>query len=110
MDPTTILDGATQELVRRIRERYQPDQIWLFGSRARGDARDDSDWDLLVVVPDDASGERRRARGAYELMVGLEHGADVLVWPRSEFDVRLGLRASLPRAVVDEGILLHDAA
>lgn len=95
--------------MRRIVERYEPDQVWLFGSRARGDADGDSDWDLLVVVPDDASAERRRARGAYEAMIGLEHGADVVVWPRSEFDASVPLRASLPRAVVDEGVLLHDA-
>jgi uncharacterized protein len=26
-------------------------QVYLFGSRARGDFRDDSDWDLLIVLP-----------------------------------------------------------
>lgn len=26
-------------------------KIILFGSRARGDAREDSDWDLLILVP-----------------------------------------------------------
>jgi uncharacterized protein len=40
-------------LLARIEETYRPLQVWLFGSRARGDARPDSDWDLLVVVPDD---------------------------------------------------------
>jgi hypothetical protein len=30
----------------------KPRTIWLFGSRARGDAREDSDFDLLVVLPD----------------------------------------------------------
>ncbi|MBQ4377415.1 MAG: nucleotidyltransferase domain-containing protein, partial [Bacteroidales bacterium] len=24
--------------------------LWLYGSRARGDARDDSDWDLLLLL------------------------------------------------------------
>ena len=104
-----LLDAATSELVGRLVELYRPEQVWLFGSRSRGDAREDSDWDLLVVVPDDAPAERRRARAAYEAMAGLEHGADVVVWPRSEFEVRLSLRASLPRAVVNEGVLLHDA-
>lgn len=26
-------------------------EIILYGSRARGDARDDSDWDVLILVP-----------------------------------------------------------
>jgi predicted nucleotidyltransferase len=41
-----------QTLVERVIVRWQPEQIWLFGSRARGDADASSDWDLLVVVPD----------------------------------------------------------
>jgi len=39
----------------RIIEVMQPEEIWLFGSRARGTAGPESDWDLLVVVPDTAS-------------------------------------------------------
>ena len=35
-------------------ETLSPTQIWLFGSRARGDHRPDSDWDLLAVLADDA--------------------------------------------------------
>ncbi|AWN54201.1 nucleotidyltransferase domain-containing protein [Methylobacterium sp. 17Sr1-1] len=40
-------------LVSRIIRHADPLVIWLFGSRARGEARADSDWDLLVVLPDD---------------------------------------------------------
>jgi hypothetical protein len=39
-------------ILARVVERWNPLQIWLFGSRARGDAAIDSDWDLLAVVPD----------------------------------------------------------
>lgn len=31
----------------------RPEAIVLFGSRARGDHRPDSDWDVLVLLPDD---------------------------------------------------------
>ncbi|MBL8581881.1 MAG: nucleotidyltransferase domain-containing protein [Rhizobiaceae bacterium] len=41
-------------LVDEIRARLKPDSIWLFGSRARGDHRPGSDWDLLVALPDNA--------------------------------------------------------
>jgi len=39
-------------IVARVVERWRPLQIWLFGSRARGDGGAHSDWDLLAVVPD----------------------------------------------------------
>ncbi|TIL76114.1 MAG: nucleotidyltransferase domain-containing protein [Mesorhizobium sp.] len=43
-------------LIDEIRLRLSPDSIWLFGSRARGDNRPDSDWDILVALPDDKLG------------------------------------------------------
>ncbi len=45
--------GPIQRLLDRIVARWEPHQVWLFGSRARGTAASDSDWDLLVVVPDE---------------------------------------------------------
>ena len=39
-------------LCDRLVFALRADAIWLFGSRARGDARPDSDFDLLVVLPD----------------------------------------------------------
>ncbi len=35
--------------LKRIRQRYQPDLILVFGSRARGEALAESDLDLLIV-------------------------------------------------------------
>ncbi len=39
------------EAVQRIARQFDPPRIILFGSWARGDARPDSDIDLLVVLP-----------------------------------------------------------
>ena len=66
----TASDPALAEVVRRLVEAYRPECIYLFGSVARGDAGPDSDYDLLVVVPDDAAQERRRSRLAYEVLRG----------------------------------------
>lgn len=41
-----------------IRERLPVKQVWLFGSVARGEATEDSDVDLLVVLPNDHGIER----------------------------------------------------
>jgi predicted nucleotidyltransferase len=102
-------DVALGEIVRRLAEAYQPERIYLFGSRARGKAEPDSDYDLLVVVPDAARPERRQSRLAYQALWGTGRGADVLVWTRKAFESRLHLRASLPATVVAEGRLLYGA-
>jgi len=39
------------EFVRWLKQEYAPQAIYLFGSRARGDAIKESDYDLLVVSP-----------------------------------------------------------
>ncbi|MBI2923065.1 MAG: nucleotidyltransferase domain-containing protein [Planctomycetes bacterium] len=40
-------------LLDLISRAWRPTAVWLFGSRAKGLAKPESDWDLLVVVPDD---------------------------------------------------------
>ena len=102
-------DSALADVVRRLVEAYQPERIYLFGSVARGDASADSDYDLLVVVPDNALPERRRSRLAYESLRGTGTAADVLVCTTSYFEDRRLLKASLPGTVLREGRLLHAA-
>ena len=95
------------EVVRRLVEAYRPERVYLFGSMARGDARPDSDYDLLVVIPDNAPHERHRSRLAYEALQGTGTAADVLVCTTSYFEDRRCLKASLPGTVLREGRLLH---
>lgn len=102
-------DPVLGDAVRRLVHAYVPWRVYLFGSVARGDAGPDSDYDLLLVVPDDASPERRGSRLAYEVLRGTGTAADVLVCTQSYFEARLHLRASFPAAVVREGVLLHAA-
>jgi len=44
--------AAIRSLLERIVACWDPQQVWLFGSRARGDSTPESDWDLFVVVDD----------------------------------------------------------
>ncbi|MBI2864934.1 MAG: nucleotidyltransferase domain-containing protein [Chloroflexi bacterium] len=100
---------ALATIVGRLVEAYQPDQIYLFGSKARGDYGPDSDFDLMVVVPDDAPESRKRSRLAYERLWGTGTAADVLVSTRGQFARRAQLRASLPGTILREGRLLYAA-
>lgn len=88
---------------------YHLNRLYLFGSVAWSTSGPDSDYDLLVVVPDDVSAERRQSRVAYEALRGTGIAADVLVCTQSCFADRLDLRGSLPATIVREGVLLHVA-
>lgn len=75
-----------REVVRRIVASWEPAQIWLFGSRARGAATADSDWDLLVVVPDAVQDDVLDPVAAWQL--GKDSGvrADIIPCRRTDFD------------------------
>lgn len=110
MEPDNLRDDPVLgEIVRRLVQAYEPERIYLFGSKARGDAGPDSDYDLMLIVPDNAPPERRRSRMAYKVLRGTGRAADVLVWTRTSFDSRLRVRTSLPAIVASEGRLLHAA-
>src|SRR5262245_65964754 len=46
----TTTQAHIDRMVKRIVKRFQPEQVILFGSHARGDAGPDSDVDLLIVM------------------------------------------------------------
>ena len=109
MEKATIDDPKLAEIVRRLVEAYEPERIYLFGSQARNEAGPDSDYDIMVVIPDSAPEPQRRSRLAYEVLRGTGTAVDVLVWRRESFEKRLHLQASLPSTIQREGKLLYAA-
>lgn len=102
-------DPKLGELVRRLVETHQPARLYLFGSRGRGEAAPDSDYDLLMVFDRLELPAYRVAQQAHGLVWGLGISADILVWSSAEFDRRLSLNASLPATVVRDWLMLHAA-
>src|SRR3990167_8656303 len=100
------LQKTIKRMVKRIVERFNPDQIILFGSHARGTAGPDSDVDLLVVMP--VSGSRREK--AIEIGVAL-HGIripkDIVVTTPEEFAWRKQVPGTIERPAAKEGVLLY---
>jgi len=96
-------------ILRRLVEAYQPEAVYLFGSRARGRADPDSDYDLLVVVPADAPEARQRPQLAVRALRGVGVPVDAVVMTRPAFDLRAHVVNSLPEAALREGRLLYGA-
>jgi len=78
-----VTEELLQEVVRRILEVGSPQRIVLFGSRARGNARPDSDLDLLIIEETNLPKQERDAR-YLRALVGLFPKKDVLVWTPQE--------------------------
>lgn len=107
--PAQAEEDLLDEIVRRLVQALQPERIYLFGSRARGDARPDSDYDLLVVVKEPTGDGREMEQRAYGAMWGLHAPVEIVVMTTDYFDWMLDAAASLPATVQREGRLLHAA-
>ncbi|MFO0590341.1 MAG: nucleotidyltransferase domain-containing protein [Polyangiaceae bacterium] len=99
--------GALEVLLARIDEKYHALQVWLFGSRARGDARPDSDWDLFVVVPDDTNDSDMDLRTAFRLQRGSGVRADVIPCRASDFREARDTVNTLSYVVANGGVLIR---
>ena len=78
-------DRVLDEITRTIVERLRPRRIVLFGSRARGDARPDSDYDIMVETETELlDGQREDA--VYDLFPDDEWLMDVLVYTPEEVE------------------------
>ena len=55
-----LKDPVLQKIVEIIVKELDPDKIILFGSRARGDYKEDSDYDILVLKKGVKPEERRK--------------------------------------------------
>ncbi|MBM3476321.1 MAG: nucleotidyltransferase domain-containing protein [Armatimonadetes bacterium] len=106
-----VTEEVIQEIVRRFLAVADPRQIVLFGSWARGDARADSDVDMLVVEDGPFNAENSRRDVAVKLdraLRGLRVPVDILVFTPDEVEK---WRRSINHVVFDalqEGRLLYD--
>jgi predicted nucleotidyltransferase len=91
----------------RLVAKLKPRGIWLFGSRARGDARDDSDFDLLVVLPDGLPAKAYDFGSVAEPLVACGVGYDVVPCSWSDFQKDREEPGSLVNRAVTEGRPLY---
>jgi uncharacterized protein len=71
--------GILEEIVRRLVAAFHPDYIYLYGSRARGEAGPDSDYDLMLVVPSSQIPRYLRDQQAFRALCGIGVPKEVIV-------------------------------
>jgi uncharacterized protein len=100
---------ALDALVSRLVAALDPQMIWLFGSRARGNAQPDSDFDLLVVAKPGGS----FGSDDYELIDmpvrDTRIGCDLVPCSYEAYEAGLGLRTSFVAQIVDSGRMIYSA-
>lgn len=82
----------TPQIIEEVKERliktYNPVEIYIFGSYARGTADEESDLDLLIIVDECDPKDRYKAMSeGHRALFGLNISKDIIVLSKEEFDV-----------------------
>jgi predicted nucleotidyltransferase len=100
------VDEIIAEMTRRIVDRFDPLQVILFGSQARGDAHADSDVDLLVVFPH-VENTRLAAVAILDELRGSGIPKDIVVTTPDEIAARGHLIGNVLEPALREGRVLY---
>jgi predicted nucleotidyltransferase len=110
MSPAQVLKQETlDDLIGKIVEAVHPRRIILFGSAAMGRMGEDSDLDLLVIVPDGAH-RRRTAQVIYRSLRGLGIAKDIVVATESDVQNHGGNPSLVLYPALREGKEIYRAA
>ena len=109
MEQQESIQGKIDEMVRRIVDRFNPEKIILFGSHARGIPGEDSDADVLVVMP--VKGSKRKQATEIDLaLVGLDLPIDVIVVTPDELERNRNRIGTIIYPAIREGKALYERA
>jgi uncharacterized protein len=95
------------EIVRRLVAEFDPERIFLFGTRTWEQPASDSDYDLLVILAESHERPAQRAFRAHRCLGTLGIAKDVIVSTREEFDRFSGVMASLEAEILARGKVLY---
>ncbi len=100
------LSSILKQITDRIREKFHPRRIILFGSHARGEAGADSDYDLLIVMPVRGS-KRKKAVEIGAALHDIKVSKDILVTTPEDFDWRKNVTGTIEYPASREGRVLY---
>lgn len=101
-----IAQKRIDDVSDRIARQFAPDRIILFGSYAYGEPSEDSDVDLLVVLPFDGKPYRKAAEIAASVHAGFP--LDILARRPDDVERRYQEADPLVRDALDRGRVLYE--
>lgn len=99
-------DKKLEEIIKRILQVIIPDKIILFGSRARGEAKEDSDYDLLIIKSG-IENRRKLTKNIY-LNLNLPISVDIIVQTPEGIEENKKRFYSVIKEAINEGKIVYE--
>jgi predicted nucleotidyltransferase len=100
----TVTPAKVEELVHRIVTAVTPIEVIAFGSRARGEHRQDSDLDIAIIVDGTENNHTKLPDG---ITAGLGMSVDLLTVPKDRYDRFRPWINTVHRQIDREGVRLY---
>lgn len=84
---------------------FAPEKVILFGSQAKGTARESSDIDLCVVVDTD---KRRETLARMYLSIDSEIPVDLILYTPAQWRDNLAIEGSFACLIKEKGVVLYE--
>ncbi|HEY1942596.1 MAG TPA: nucleotidyltransferase domain-containing protein [Roseiarcus sp.] len=109
LDVRTLSEAviAVHPAIGRLSKLTGADAVLLFGSRARGDYTDESDWDIFVILPDEVELGKFNSVSLWKALADLGIALQVIPVRCSVFEVKRNDINSLSHDAYRDGIVLR---
>ncbi len=104
MDNKLQTDPNISDAVTKLRSYFKPLKIYLFGSQAKGTAKEDSDYDFLIVIENSEKTLPERMIEANHVLKGRKYPVDIFVYTKQEFNESKDEFGSIAYLAINEGL------
>jgi predicted nucleotidyltransferase len=102
-----VAKGKIVSYAQQIAQHFHPEKIILFGSYAYGNPTEDSDVDLLVVMPHEGPGSRKAIE--IRLRIHTEFPMDLIVRTPENIHERIRMNDFFIQEIMEKGKILYEA-
>jgi predicted nucleotidyltransferase len=98
-----VRDKKLKEIVALLKNEFKPSRLFLFGSRAYGLNRADSDYDLVLVVPSLKNRFAAEVKARSLVLNKFDVSADIFIYSQKDFDQWKNELSSIPETALNTG-------
>ena len=101
------MDTKLIDLVQRLTNLYNPEKIYLFGSRVWGQTTDESDYDILIELATSDLKPHQRPVAGYVMLSDFDIAVDLMVYTSSELAARKDDPSRIVAKILRDGVVLY---